>query len=405
MRSSVRPGKINLGLILSLVLNAALAAGVAFLLFGPKPPANGGTGTSGTPGGSDAPAATEVSALGRVQPAGGLIAVFGPPGDRVVKFHTPLGERVDAGTKLATLSGEGERDSQLKALDAQIEESKSLRDAIEASKTAKLADIDAEVRQTVAGSKQDAKALEAKLKAVDAQRVRAVATMERLKSAKEAKVPVSAQEMEEADAAVAAADAEREATVAQQEKLRVMQKEAENTVAAKKATVEAETKRALAQVPLTTLEANQKAAKQKLESGQLLAPTEGSVVRFLSKPGDTVTTQPLLQLADTSHMVVIAEVYESDVGKVRGWLTTGKTVKAEIDMRVLSDGKKLTGTVRDASKVATVVAKNVLTPLGPREDADRRVVEVEVELDGASATVAKDYIGLQVRVRLYTGDK
>jgi HlyD family secretion protein len=74
-------------------------------------------------------------------------------------------------------------------------------------------------------------------------------------------------------------------------------------------------------------------------------------------------------------------------------------------MRVLSDGKKLVGTVTDASRVATVVAKNVLTPLGPREDADRRVVEVEVELDAAAAAVAKDYIGLQVRVRLFTGDK
>jgi HlyD family secretion protein len=132
----------------------------------------------------------------------------------------------------------------------------------------------------------------------------------------------------------------------------------------------------------------------------LIAPTGGRVVRFLSHPGDTVTTQPVLQLAETNKMVVLAEVYESDVGKVRQWLSGGKPVKAEVDMRVLSDGKKLTGTVADASKVATVVAKNILTPLGPREDADRRVVEVEVELDAASAAIAKDYIGLQVRVTL-----
>ncbi len=397
-----RPGKVNVGLILSLLLNAALAAGVAYLLFGPKPKPPGG-GTAGT---AELPAAGEVSALGRVQPTGGLIAVFGPPGDRVVKFHTPLGDRVDSGTKLATLSGEGERESQVKALEAQIAEAGALREAILASQEAKLADIDAETNQAVVSAEQDGKALDAKLKAVDAQQKRALATQNRLKSAREAGVKVSSQEQDEVDALLAQADAEREATLAQQEKLKVVKDEGKKSVAAKKATVEAETKRALAQVPLTTLEANLKAANQKLDSGRLLAPTGGSVVRFLSKPGDTVTTQPVLQLADTSRMVVIAEVYESDVGKVRGWLTAGKPVKAEIDMRGVSGGgKKLAGVVTDASRVATVVAKNVLTPLGPREDADRRVVEVEVELDAAAAAVAKDYIGLQVRVTLRQSDK
>lgn len=399
-----RSGKIGFGMILSVILNVALAAGVAYLLFGQKL-TPGGTTSGGTTGTTELPGGGDVSALGRVQPLGGLIAVFGPPGDRVVKFDKPLGERVTGGTKLATLSGEGERDTQVKALEAQIDEAKALRAAIEASKTAKLADIDAEANQAKVSAEQDAIALDAKVKAVDAQRNRALATQKRMKDSKAAGAPVSAQELEEVEALLAQANAEREAVLAQKEKLRVVKEEGEKSIAAKKATVEAETKRALAQVPLTTLEANLKAANQKLDSGRLLAPTGGSVVRFLSKPGDTVTTQPVLQMADTTHMGVIAEVYESDVGKVRQWLAGGKPVRAEIDLRVLSDGKKLSGVVTDVSKVSTVVAKNVLTPLGPREDADRRVVEVEVELDASSAAVAKDYIGLQVRVTLKAGDK
>jgi HlyD family secretion protein len=396
-----RPGKINPGLIVSLLLNVGLAAGVAFLLFTQKPSPGGGT----TPGGGspDQPAAGDVSALGRVQPQGGLIAVFGPPGDRIVKFEKSLGDRVTAGTKLATLSGEGERESQVKALEAQIEEAKALREAIEASKKAKLADILAEANQAKVSAEQDAIALDAKVKAVDAQRDRALATQKRLKEAKAAGAPISAQEFEEVDALLAQANAEREATLAQKEKLRVVKEEGEKSIAAKQATVEAETKRALAQVPLTTLEANLKAANQKLDSGRLLAPTGGSVVRLLSNPGDTVTTQPVLQIADTGRMGVIAEVYETDVGRVRQWLSAGKPVRAEIDLRVTGDGKKLSGVVTDASKVSTVVAKNVLTPLGPREDADRRVVEVEVDLDAAGGAVAKDYIGLQVRVTLKSG--
>lgn len=394
-----RPGQVNVGLILSLLLNAALAAGVAYLIFlaPPKTPPGGNAG--GNP--EQSPAASEVSALGRVQPAGGLIAVFGPPGDRIAKFDVTLGQKVDGNrTQLATLSGEDERELQVKALAAQIEEAEALKAAILASKEAKLKDIEAEANQAKVAAEQDGNALAAKLRAVEAQRKRAVATKNRLEEVKTATSRVSAQEVEEADALLAQADAEKDATVAQQEKLKAVVKEGEKSVEAKKATVDAETKRALAQVPLTTLEANLKAAEQKLKSGRLIAPTGGRVVRFLSHPGDTVTTQPVLQLAETNKMVVLAEVYESDVGKVRQWLSGGKPVKAEVDMRVLSDGKKLTGTVADASKVATVVAKNILTPLGPREDADRRVVEVEVELDAASAAVARDYIGLQVRVTL-----
>lgn len=392
-----RSGKVNLGLILSVILNVALAAGVGFLLFAPKPPPPGG----GSRSGGEPPVATDVSAIGRVQPVGGLIAVFGPPGDRVTQFEVPLGQRVTKGTKLATLSGEAERASQVKALEAQIEEAKALREAIEASKTAKLADIDAEARQAVVTADQDAKALEAKLKAVDAQHELAVATLARLKSARDAGVKVPAQEQEEADAALALANAEREATLSQMEKIRVVKEEGEKSIAAKKATVEAETKRALAQVPLTTLQANLEAANQKLDSGRLLAPVGGSVVQLLSNPGDTVTTLPVLQMADTTRMGVVVEVYETDVARVRQWFADGKgPVRAEVDMRVLGDDKPLTGTVPDSSHIATVVAKNVLTPLGPREDADRRVVEVEVELDAASAAIAKDYIGLQVRVTL-----
>jgi HlyD family secretion protein len=77
-------------------------------------------------------------------------------------------------------------------------------------------------------------------------------------------------------------------------------------------------------------------------------------------------------------------------------------VAVEVDGRALGDSagdKKLRGSVSNASKISTVIAKNVLTPLGPREDADRRVVEVEVDLDGASSKAAETFIGLQVRVR------
>jgi HlyD family secretion protein len=395
----LRPGKTGPGLILSVLLNVALAVGVGYLLFGPKPGSPGGT-FGGSGGTTSTPAAGgEVSALGRIQPAGGLVSVFGPPGDRVQEFKVKVGDTVTKDQPLAVLSGEDDRRLQLESLDAQIKEAESLKASIRASKAAKLADIDAEARQATVGVEQDTRAIDAKVKAVEAQMRQATAELNRMNGAKSDGLKVSDQEMEKVQALLAQAEAEKEGALAQKEKIKVVREEAGKSVEAKKATVEAETNRALAQVPSDTLQTSRKLAERKLKDGELRAPTAGRVVRILANPGDTFATQPVLQIADTSRMTVVAEVYETDVGRVREWLGKG-AVKAEIDARVLTGDKKLNGTVSGLAKVSTVISKNVLTPLGPREDADRRIVEVEVDLDGESSRLAESFIGLQVRVRL-----
>jgi HlyD family secretion protein len=404
--SMCRSGKIGPGLILSVVLNLALACGVGYLLYSSKfsNPSSTSGGMLGTTGTSSPIALNEVNSLGRIQPGGGLVSVFGPPGDRVSEFQVNVGDTVAADQKLATLAGEEDRKLQLQAIDSQIKEAEALRTSIEASKKAKLADIDAEAKQATVGVEQDTRAIDAKVKAVEAQMKRATAERNRLIAAKAEGVRVSEQELEQVESLYAQAEAEREASLAQKEKIRVTKEEAGKSIVAKKATVEAETNRALAQVPLESLRTNRLLAERKLKDGELRSATGGRVVRILTKAGDTITNQPILQIADPSRMVVLAEVYETDVGRVREWLAKGP-VKAEIDARVLSADRKLTGTVSGPAKVSSVISKNILTPLGPREDADRRVVEVEVDLDSASAAVAKDFIGLQVRVRLLSGDK
>lgn len=393
-----RSGKTGPGLILSVLLNVALAAGVGFLLFGQKS-GSPGSGSSGSGPSADGAGPSEVNALGRLQPADGLVAVYGPPGDRVQEFQVKVGDQVTKGQKLAVLSGEEDRRLQLESLDAQIKEADALRQSILASKEAKLADIDAEARQATVGVEQDTRAIDAKVKAVEAQMRRAESELRRLNAAEMEGVRVSEQEREQVQALLAQAAAEKEGALAQKEKITVTRQEADKSIAAKKATVEAETNRALAQVPSDTLRTSRKLAERKLKDGELRAPVAGRVVRILADPGDTFTNQPVLEIANTSRMVVKAEVYETDVGRLREWLSRG-AVKAEIDARVLSGDKKLSGTVAGPSNVSSVIASNVLTPLGPREDADRRVVDVEVALDGESSRLAENFIGLQVRVRL-----
>ena len=63
-------------------------------------------------------------------------------------------------------------------------------------------------------------------------------------------------------------------------------------------------------------------------------------------------------------------------------------------------GTSLTGRVYSTDQITRMIARNAIFALNPREDTDRRVIEVTVELDAASTEVATHFIGLQVNVEL-----
>ena len=60
--------------------------------------------------------------------------------------------------------------------------------------------------------------------------------------------------------------------------------------------------------------------------------------------------------------------------------------------------KALKGAVRTEADITRMIARNQVFAMGPREDADRRVVEVVVHLDAADAATAGRFVGLQVTV-------
>ena len=87
-------------------------------------------------------------------------------------------------------------------------------------------------------------------------------------------------------------------------------------------------------------------------------------------------------MADLSKMTAVAEVYESDVERLAAWVHAGP-VKAEVKNPALPH--PLNGEVKSDQDIARMIAKNQVFAMGPREDADRRVVQVTVHLDNAAA--------------------
>jgi HlyD family secretion protein len=391
-----RSGRVNTLLLVSGLANLGLAGAVGYFLTTQPKTVPGLTGPVNRPASSS----ETIEALGRVQPISGLISVFAPPGDQILIWKVQLGAPVQAGEILGTLRGQEERNRSLSALDAQIAEAETLRAAIQKSSKAKLNDLKLETEQALKAGDQDIKVIEAKLTGLTEQLRIAKAEQDRINRIEKDGVAVGSQEREQVSLLITKAEQELNATMAQKLKAEQAKDSAATLLNSKVATIEAETERGLGQVPLLTLQTSRKVAEQKLLDAQLKAPITGKVVKLNAKVGETITNMPVMQVADTSQMLIIAEVYETDIPRLRDWLNkSGKPVSVKLDARVIgSDSSIELGGTTTIERIAPMIAKNTVFALGPREDADRRVVEVEVLLDEKSSQALSQFIGLQVRV-------
>ena len=127
-----------------------------------------------------------------------------------------------------------------------------------------------------------------------------------------------------------------------------------------------------------------------LVQSELRAPMNATVLRILARPGERPGESGILELGNTDQMEAVAEVYESDISRVRvgqpatlisenGGLTT--TLKARV--------VRITPQVRQRQVVST----------NPTGDADARVVEVRLALDPSDLARVRQLAGLKVIIR------
>jgi HlyD family secretion protein len=124
-----------------------------------------------------------------------------------------------------------------------------------------------------------------------------------------------------------------------------------------------------------------------LERRAIRAPITGQVLRVHVRPGEKVGGAGIVDLARTDQMYAIAEVYESDVQRVR----VGQ--RAQVISRALP--APLEGTVE---RIGLMIGKKDIFGDDPTARKDARVVEVEIRLDDGRPAAA--FTNLQVEVRI-----
>ena len=120
----------------------------------------------------------------------------------------------------------------------------------------------------------------------------------------------------------------------------------------------------------------------------VLAPFSGTVFKVHARPGDKVGEDGLLEMGDSSRMGVIAEVYQSD----RPMIALGQKATLSADG---FKGRKVEGQVVE---IAREVSRQTVFSGQAGENLDRRVLEVKIGLTPQESALASHLNYLQVNV-------
>lgn len=110
-------------------------------------------------------------------------------------------------------------------------------------------------------------------------------------------------------------------------------------------------------------------ALQEYKDTTIRAPENGQILKINARAGDKVGDDGLLEMADTSNMIVVAEVYQTDLPKI----SKGQLAKISVD--------GFNGTLKaQVFQLIPQVKRQSVFAGEPGENMDQRVFEVKLKL-------------------------
>ncbi|HXT60830.1 MAG TPA: HlyD family efflux transporter periplasmic adaptor subunit [Pirellulales bacterium] len=372
---------------------ATVAAMQFFPSFAPSRPAAGHPSAAKQHESADfeRPTPEKVTALARLEPEDGIVDLSGTPGDRLMELKVRVGDRVKSGDALAVLESHTLRQAELELAQAQLEDAEK-RGAAEEKyaaalrKEAELARKQAQLeRLELNAQKEKIAGLKVSLASVDDD-LRRLENLRQSSSSTDSQI-VSDQQLEHQRTLKDKSQRELAAAESQLKKLQDSIGLSEQQAEAKISTAEANQARIPSTLQLDSLRKSVELAERRLELTTIRAPSDGEILKLMLSEGETLAQQPILEMADTSRMVAVAEIYEDDALHVK------EGARASAESEALD--KPIEGTV---AYVGSMVAKNSVMSLTPTASADLRVVEARIRLEPNPE--ARRLINLQVTVSI-----
>ncbi|WP_392479887.1 ABC exporter membrane fusion protein [Nostoc sp. C110] len=332
-----------------------------------------------------------VTALGRIEPQGKVIklsAAVSAEGSRVEKLLVKEGDWVKAGQLIAILNSRDRLQAELKEAQEQVKVAQANLNRTQAgAKRGEIAAQKAAIARLEAERQGDINTQAATIERFQAEVQNAQAEDERYQQLyQQGAISTSQRDskrlnLETAQKSLQEAQAQLNRTQsASQQQIKQATATLEEIAEVRGVDVEA------AQAEINRAVAAMNLAKVNLKQAEVRSPQNGQVFEIHTHPGELVSNNGIADIGQTSQMYVIAEVYESDIGKVH----SGQQVRIFGDYLPL----ELQGIVD--RKGLQVRRQNVINT-DPVSNIDNRVVEVYIRLNEVSSRKAASLTNMQVK--------
>jgi HlyD family secretion protein len=378
-----------------------------FLLVGCSSPNNPDEKNAGKAHANSKAIARSVVALGKIEPEGEVIKLSVPNAQdsRVNDILVKEGEQVKKGQLIAVLQGLDRRtaDVQDAETDVRVKTAELMKIRQGEAKKAQISAKNAMVQRLQAQLKNQLPQKQAALVSAQAILSNAQYNYQQRRILSQAgaisqnDLAGSFKEFQVAKATVA----ERQADIAQTSETlnaEIRQAQAERGELAEVRPIDIE----IAQAQLEKAKILVKQRRTSLQDVQVRAPIDGQILRINTRVGEQVNTaQGIMELAQTSQMLVAAEIPEIDINKI----TIGQSAV------ISSEYGGFTGKLRGrVDAIDRQVGRRALQNAGasgagagnPTNDQNARIILVKVRLDPADSPTVEALTNMQVRVKIDT---
>ena len=326
-----------------------------------------------------------ISALGRLEPQGEVIKVASPStlgSSRIVKLMVKEGDVVKQGQVIAILDSYDRSVAALRQSQSQAQESdRNLAKVLAGSKNG---DIVAQQGNVLAAA-SNIKSTEANTARIQAELEIAIRDYNRfLQVYKEGAISQTVLDTYRLKVETLRGQFVQAQQQTQQAKFQLSQSQGTLSSVSEVRPTDVQ----FAEAQLQTAIVNVNRAEVDLDLSQVRAPINGQVIKINTKVGEVVSqTNGVIDLGNTSQMYVVAEIYETDIGKIKVGQTAtivSEAFEGEITGKVDSLGLR--------------IAKNDVLGTDPAAKTDVRIIEVKIKLDDSKKV--SGLTNLQVRVKV-----
>jgi HlyD family secretion protein len=141
------------------------------------------------------------------------------------------------------------------------------------------------------------------------------------------------------------------------------------------------------QLKLDVARADLRTAEAELERNKVRSPIDGQVIEVHARDGERVNGDGIVELGRTQDMYAVAEVYETDIARVK--LGQNATVTSPSLQRPLRG---------QVDRIGLKIGKLDALGTDPAARTDARVVEVEIRLAPDDVPLAAPFTHLQVEI-------